>query len=266
MTGVPGDAPEGHGLGDLTDDAFLCGRLRLWQPARGYRAATDPVLLAAACPAHPGESVLDLGCGAGAAALCLGARVPGLHLAGAEVQPGYAILARANAARNGMAIEVVTADVANLPPALRRDFDHVIANPPYYAPGAGTRAADPGREAALREDTPWTVWVGTAARRLRPGGWLTLILGADRLAAALAAIEAEGRLGSVSVLPLAPRAGRDAVRVILRARKGGRAPLRLLAPLVIHQGATHQGDREQYAPTVSGILRDGEPIRLFDRM
>jgi tRNA1Val (adenine37-N6)-methyltransferase len=259
MTG----APEGHGLGDLTDDAFLGGRLRLWQPARGYRAATDPVLLAAACPARPGDAVLDLGCGAGAAALCLGARVAGLRLAGAEVQPGYAMLARANAARNGMAMQVATADVADLPPDLRRDFDQVIANPPYYAPNAGTRAADPGREAALREATPWPVWVGTAARRLRPGGWLTLILGADRLAAALSAIDAEGRLGSVSVLPLAPRIGRDAVRVILRARKGGRAALRLLAPMILHDGATHQGDREQYSPEADAILRGGGPILRF---
>ncbi len=35
------------GPDDLTDDAFLGGRLQLWQPISGYRAATDPVLLAA---------------------------------------------------------------------------------------------------------------------------------------------------------------------------------------------------------------------------
>ena len=90
----------------LTDDKFLMGRLRLLQPAQGYRAATDPVLLAAACPASAGQSVLDLGCGAGAAALCLAARVPGLALAGLELQPGYADLARRNAARNGIAMQV----------------------------------------------------------------------------------------------------------------------------------------------------------------
>ena len=70
----------------LSDDKFLCGRLRLLQPVKGYRAATDPVLLAAACPAEPGQSVLDLGCGAGAATLCLGLRVPGLALSGLELQ------------------------------------------------------------------------------------------------------------------------------------------------------------------------------------
>ena len=81
-----------------TRDAFLGGKLRLRQPRRGYRAGIDPVLLAASVPARPGQSVLDLGCGAGAAALCLAARVGGLRLAGLERQADYAELARANAA------------------------------------------------------------------------------------------------------------------------------------------------------------------------
>ncbi|MFN4157278.1 MAG: tRNA1(Val) (adenine(37)-N6)-methyltransferase [Gemmobacter sp.] len=263
MTTTPEDhaPPEGHGLGALTDDAFLCGRLRMWQPARGYRAATDPILLAAACPAVSGQAVLDLGCGAGAAMLSLGLRVPGLRLSGVEVQPGYAMLARANAARNGLQVEVEIGDVADMPRALRRDFDHVIANPPYYPPGAGSPAWDAGREVALREATPLAAWVATAAQRLRSGGWLTLIVGADRLAPVLAA--AEGRLGSVAILPLAPREGRAAVRVVLRARKGGRGPLRLLAPLVLHAGATHQGDHEDDTDEARVILRNGAAIDRF---
>ena len=95
----------------LSDDKFLSGRLRLLQPRQGYRAATDPVLLAAACPALPGQSVLDLGCGVGAAALCLATRVPDLRLAGLELQPEYAELARRNAAQNGIAMQV---EVGNL--------------------------------------------------------------------------------------------------------------------------------------------------------
>jgi tRNA1(Val) A37 N6-methylase TrmN6 len=249
------------GLGPLSEDAFLGGRIVLWQPLAGYRAAIDAVLLAAACPAAPGEAVLDLGCGAGAAALCLGARVPGVVLAGLEVQPGYAALARANAARNRMAFEVHQGDVAREPPALRRAFDHVIANPPYYPPD-GTPAADPGRARALSEATPLRDWTECARRRLRPGGWLTLILGADRLGTALAAIE--GRMGSVAVLPLAPRAGRGAVRVLIRARKGGRAALRLLAPMVLHAAPVHPGDREDNTPEATAVLRESGAIRRFD--
>ena len=134
-------------MDDLTHDAFLCGKLHLWQPRRGYRAATDPVLLAAACPALPGQSVLDLGCGVGAAALCLAARVPDLRLFGLEVQPDYAALAQRNAAENGIAMQVECGDLADMPPALRIGFDHVIANPPYY-PRGGTHSPIAGRDMA----------------------------------------------------------------------------------------------------------------------
>lgn len=242
---------------ELSDDKFLCGRLRLLQPLKGYRAATDPVLLAAACPAEPGQSVLDLGCGAGAAALCLGHRVPGLSLAGLELQPAYADLARRNAARNAIPVEVHEGDLARIPSDLRRDFDHVIANPPYY-PAGGSPSPIPARARAMQVDTPLSAWVQAATRRLRPGGWLTLICGADALPEVLAALAP--KLGSASVLPLAPRAGKPALRVILQARKGGRAPFRLLAPFIIHAGAAHDGDRESYTPAANAVLRDGADL------
>jgi tRNA1(Val) A37 N6-methylase TrmN6 len=246
-----------QGAGEVTDDKFLCGRLRLLQPAQGYRAATDPVLLAAACPAAPGESVLDLGCGVGAAALCLGLRVPDLALAGLELQPDYAALARQNGTRNGIALEVHEGDLARMPRALRRDFDHVIANPPYYPPG-GSPSPVPGRARAMQVETPLADWVTAAGRRLRPGGWLTLICGADGLPQVLGALG--GKLGSATVLPLAARQGRAALRVIVQVRKGGRAPFRLLAPFVIHQGDAHDGDRESYTPQANAVLRDGADL------
>ncbi|MBL9050282.1 MAG: methyltransferase [Tabrizicola sp.] len=243
---------------ELSDDKFLCGRLRLLQPLKGYRAATDPVLLAAACPAEPGQSVLDLGCGAGAAALCLGLRVPGLALAGLELQPAYADLARRNAARNGMSVEVFEGDLARMPTALRRDFDQVIANPPYY-PAGGSPSPVAARARAMQVVTPLADWVGAATRRLRPGGWLTLICGADGLSEVLASLAP--KLGSAAVLPLAAREGRPALRVIVQARKGGRAPLRLLAPFVLHAGATHDGDRENYTAEAMAVLREGADLR-----
>lgn len=241
----------------LSDDKFLMGRLRLLQPVKGYRAATDPVLLAAACPAVAGQAVLDLGCGAGAAALCLAARVPGVVLAGLEVQPEYADLARRNAARNAVAMEVVAGDLAAMPRALRRGFDHVIANPPYYAAG-GSPSPVAVRDKALRVETPIAEWVAAAGQRLHPGGWLTMIFATPCLPEALAALAP--KMGSAVVLPLAPRAGREPPRVILRARKGGRAAFRLLAPFVIHEGAAHDGDRENYTAAANAVLRDGADL------
>lgn len=247
---------------DLSDDKFLCGKLHLWQPLKGYRAATDPVLLAAACPATSGQSVLDLGCGAGAAVLCLGRRVPGLSLAGLELQSGYADLARRNAERNGIGVEVHEGDLARMPKALRRDFDHVIANPPYY-PAGGTPSPLTARATAMQVETPLADWVTAASRRLRPGGWLTLICGTDGLPQVLGAMGT--KLGSAAVLPLAAREGRPALRILLQARKGGRAAFRLLAPFVIHDGPAHDGDRESYTPQANAILRDGADLLAWFR-
>ncbi len=237
----------------VSDDKFLCGKLRLLQPIKGYRAATDPVLLAAACQAQAGDRVLDLGCGAGAAALCLGARVPGVQLSGLEVQPAYADLARRNAQRNGIAFAVHDGDLAQMPAPLRTEFDHVIMNPPYYPPG-GTPSPVASRAQAMQVDLPLADWVAAGARRLAPAGWLTLICGADGLPDVLAGM---AKMGSIAVLPLAPRQGRAAVRIIVQARKGGRGPFRLLAPFVIHQGDAHYGDRESYTTAASAVLRGG---------
>lgn len=241
----------------LTDDLFLGGRLRLLQPKSGYRAATDPVFLAAACFAKAGESVLDLGCGAGVASLCLGARVSGLAQAGLELQSEYADLARRNAARNGLGFEVFEGDVRALPPALRRDFDHVIVNPPYY-PQTGTRSPQSDRAVALQVDeVPLAKWLEVAARRLRPGGWCVMITGADALPELLGGL---GTLGSVSVLPLSAREGRAAKRVILRARKSGRAGFALLPPMILHRGAAHEGDFNSSTEAASAILRNGADL------
>ncbi len=245
----------------LTCDEFLGGKIRLWQPREGYRAGVDPVLLAAGVPAEAGQDVLEIGCGAGAAILCLGARVQGLTLTGVEVQPAYAALARRNAAGNGLAIEVVEADLRAFPADLRqRHWHHILMNPPYFDRTASTASVDEGRDTALGGDTPLADWIGVAARRLRPKGTLTLIQRIERLPEALMACE--GRLGSVIVRPLAPREGRAPKLFLLQARKGGRAAFHLAPPLVLHEGSTHVGDREDYTAEARAILRDGKPLPL----
>ncbi|PPB80525.1 tRNA1(Val) A37 N6-methylase TrmN6 [Albidovulum inexpectatum] len=246
---------------DLTCDHFLNGRLQILQPRQGYRAAMDPVFLAAAVPARPGQTVLELGCGVGVASLCLGARVPDLGLVGLELQPDYASLARRNAEAAGMTLEVVEGDLSSPPPELRaRSFDHVMANPPYYPPGGGTPASDRGRERSLREETPLAQWVQTAIRRLRSGGWMTFIQSADRLPDLMAGLDR--RMGDIRVLPLAPRIGREARRVIVQARKGGRGPFRLLAPFIVHDGPVHLRDAEDLTDAARAVVRDGAALPL----
>ena len=243
---------------ELSHDAFLGGRLHLWQPLHGYRAGVDPVLLAATVEAEAGQSVLELGCGVGAAILCLGTRVPGLHLTGVERQADYAALARRNA---GDAMTVVESDIASLPLSVRQQqFDHVLANPPYYRRSASVAAHDPAREEALAEVTPLHLWVEVAAKRLAPKGYAHFIHRAERLPDLLRALPHD--IGSAEVLPISPRAGRDAELVILRGRKNGRGAFRLHPPCVMHEGARHLADGDSYVPAIQAVLRDGAPLRF----
>mgnify|MGYP006275358527 CR=1 FL=1 len=244
---------------ETTEDAFLGGRLTVAQPARGYRAGIDPIVMAAAVPARPGQSVLELGCGAGVASLALGARVPGLTQAALELLPEMAALARANAAHNGLPLEVVEGDVAAMPGALKaRRFDHVMLNPPWFARTASVPAADAGRETGLGEGAPLATWLVAAAKRLAPRGVLTLIHRAERLPDVLSGLPAS--VGSPEVLPLWPRAGQAARLIVARARAGGRAPFRLHAGEVLHEGAAHPGDREHFTDRLRAVLREGAAL------
>lgn len=231
---------------------MLGGRVRLLQPRDGYRAAVDPVLLAAAMGAGPGEAVLDLGCGVGAAGFCLTARRPGVRVVGLEIQPDLAALARRNAALNGMEdwFRVAEGDAARPPEALE-GFDHVMTNPPFHEAAAGTRPGDPSRAVAHVEGGLGLAgWLKAAVKALRPKGRLALIHRADRLADILAALKGRG-VGEVTVLPLWPKAGRPAGRVIVAARKGVRTPFRLLPGLVLHAGDG------AYTPEAEAVLRGG---------
>lgn len=247
---------------DLTQDDFLGGKARLWQPRTGYRAGIDPVLLAASVQARPGQSVLELGCGGGAALVCLGTRVGGLSLTGVELQPGYAALARDNLRANGLQGMIADADLTDLPRDIRsQSFDHVMANPPYFQSDHRTRASDPAREIALAGDTPLADWAAVAAKRLKPGGQAVFIQNALRLPDLLSAMAAH--LGSLELLPLAPRPGRAPNLIVLRGRKGGRAGFRFLPALALHQPATTPAPHgKDYSPAIHAVLTEAAALEF----
>lgn len=244
---------------NLTQDDFLGGQLVLSQPRTGYRAGVDPVFLASAVQASAGQSVLELGCGVGAASLCLGRRVPGLALHGIERQADHAALARKNAEDNDISMMVYEGDLTQMPDALRaQNFDHVMMNPPYFDRTRGSMSPHDAREQAMGEETPLAVWLDQATRRLKPRGMLTMINAAERLPDILTALD--DRLGSVVVQPLSPRDGRAAKLLLVQARKGGRATFRLAAPIILHEGPIHTHDREHYTADVQAILRKGAAL------
>jgi tRNA1(Val) A37 N6-methylase TrmN6 len=212
---------------ETTQDLLLGGRVRLEQPAEGLRAAIDAVLLAAAIPARAPEAVLELGCGTGAALLCLAARVPGLALHGVELDAGLAEIARRNAA--GLGASIVAGDIRGALPECR----HAFANPPYW-PGGSASPIALRRNAAHEAEAGLEDWAGALARGLVHRGMASMILPAARFGQAAAALRGAG-CGSLTMLPLWPRAGVAAKRVILQAIKGGRGPDRLLSGLVLHE-------------------------------
>lgn len=238
---------------ETSDDTLLGGRVLLKQPREGYRAAIDPVFLAAAVPALPGDLVLDVGAGVGAAALCLMRREPGCNVRGIEVQRELVRLATENVFANGLSgrIDVMVGDLLRPPPRLAPGaFAHVMANPPYLAEGTATPPPDTGKARANVEgEAQIADWVRFALAMVRPKGSVTFIHRADRLDVLLAAIS--GKAGDIAVFPLWPGVAKPANRVIVRARKGVANPTRLLPGLVLHEADG------RYTPAADAVLREG---------
>jgi tRNA1Val (adenine37-N6)-methyltransferase len=226
-----------------TEDRFLDGRLTLRQPARGFRAGLDAVMLAASVPARADDEVLELGAGVGTASLCLAARVAGCLITGIEIDENLARLANENAASNAMVniVTFATGDAMSPPRAFRRAFDHVLCNPPFH--DERSRASpDVSRARALQGDLKQ--WLKAGLKRTAPKGTFTAILRADRLNEALTALPAAG----IAILPLWPKRDEAAKRIIIRCRPGSRAPLTLLPGLTLHENG-------QYTPEADAILR-----------
>lgn len=254
MSSKPDQRPKAAQAMELTDDAFLGGRVQAWQPAQGFRAGLDSVTLAASVPARAREHVCDLGAGAGIASLCLAARVPGLHITAVEIDAGLAALAQANGDRNNAQIEAIVADVLKRPRTLaRQHFHHVLTNPPFHDIAKGTRAPEGAKARATSAHAPDLVtWLRFARALTRPKGTVTAILPPDQLPLALQALAPQGQ--GAEIIPLWPKPGAAAKRIIIRTRMNSKAPLQLHAGLLL---ATTAG---KPTPEAEAVLRHGQAL------
>jgi tRNA1(Val) A37 N6-methylase TrmN6 len=235
----------------ISDDTILGGRVRLKQAVGGYRAGLDAALLAAACDPVPAGRALDVGCGVGGVMLAAAARWPATTFLGLERDAAAVALAHENIALNGFEalVAVIEGDAVaafsklGLPP-----FDSVVSNPPYFDDATALRGPAPAKLNAWIAPEGLAAWLGFMTKAAREGGAITVIHRADRLADLLAGLALKA--GSFQIRPVHPFADAPAKRVLVRAVKTGKAPLRLLPPLILHDR-----DGAKYRPDVEAILR-----------
>lgn len=244
-------------------DLFLNGLVELLQPVEGYRAATDPVLLAASIPAKKGQKVLDVGCGVGAATFCLAARIEGLSLSGVEIQSPLVAIAQENIRLNKREenVRILEGNITKrLMDPEPNSFDHVMANPPFYEAGSGHRPPNEIKARAhMEEDAQLSDWVDYMLRMAKPKGTITFINRSERLEETLAAFK--GRIGDLILFPIwsmspTGEKKRFAKRFILQGRKGVKTPMRFAPGLVVHE------DDGGYSAKASAILKDGDSLNL----
>ncbi|MFC4724245.1 tRNA1(Val) (adenine(37)-N6)-methyltransferase [Glycocaulis abyssi] len=236
------------GEAEISRSTLHDGRVMLDQPVKGYRAGLDAVLLAAALELRPGAQACEFGCGAGAALLCAARLNPDARFTAFEKDQAMAALAAANIVLNGGEdrIEVETGDALALAGTAR--FDAVFFNPPFFDDESALRPPSAEKRGAWISDAPLADWIGAGLKALRPRGQIVLIHRADRLGDILA--EFQGRAGDIGVLPVHPRAGEPAKRIIVRAVKASRAPLRILPGLIVHGG-----EGERFMSEAAAVLK-----------
>lgn len=238
---------------EYTIDDFLGGLVHLKQAKQGYRATSDAVLLASSIPASSGESILDVGCGNGVVALCLGARVHNLTLTGIEIQPELVALAKENADVNHQNFSVIKGDISkNISELKSKTFHHVMTNPPYFTE-SNTRQ-DIQQATAYQETLPLDIWIDFCLKYLRPQGTFTIIHRTQRIPEILALLRK--RLGGISLVPFWPKEGLQPKRILIQGTLGSKKPFVLHPGFVLHQ------KNNSRTPEIESVMRCGNALKI----
>ena len=243
---------------ELTTDRLLGQRIILSQPKSGYRVGSDAILLAASIPANNGQTVLDVGAGVGAVALCLATRMTGIKVYGLELQIKLAQLASENGAINNLTdrVQFLCGDIHKPPEEINRTiFDHTACNPPFYTEGRASLSPDPGKALAHSEKgTPLSEWLNFCLRRTRPGGTVTVIHRTARLHDILS--EWKKGAGDMTVIPLWSKPNHPAKRVIVQAKVGSNGPV------ILHPGIRLHDEDGSNSEKAQAILSGGAALDL----
>lgn len=257
-----------------TTDAFLGGCFEVFQPVDGHRAGLDALLIAACVPRDLEGTLADFGAGAGVAgfaALC-GCRAKQVDLI--ENAVPLASLTRrsvdlpANRHLKGR-VRILEADI--LAPARERreagladqSYDFAITNPPYNdssfrKPSSGGKAA-----AHMMSEDLLDRWMRAITAALKPGGRFVAILRPRSLTSLLAATGS--RFGGLVLKPVQSRVDTPASRLLVGGVKGSRAPLAIVAPLIVHDQAGTLSSHVQAISCGAGFIdlfgeRDYRPV------
>ena len=244
-------------MDEITKDSFLGGGIEIWQPKKGYRAGIDPILLAASVNVSAGQKVLDLGCGVGTASFAIGYRVKNVELYGIEIQKVFADLADLNSKENGIEFQVECTNISKLSSNITsKNFDHVIANPPYFDRKSSVRGINLTKEKSFGDTRPISEWLKVAAKRAKPKGFVHFIVRSDRLMEIFTNMP--NSLGSLVITPIISRKNQNAKLTILHAKKNGRAGFIISSPIILHP--LKSDSRKKYVPKVDKVLRNGASL------
>lgn len=245
---------------ELSKDDFLGGAIKIWQPKNGYRAGMDPILLAATVNVSEGQKVLDLGCGVGTASFAIGFRVKKTKLYGIEIQKSLVDLASRNSKENGIALKIECADILNLPSSIKNEnFDHVIANPPYFDRKSSVSSKNLSKEKAFGDSHPITEWLKVAAKRAKPKGFVHFIVRTNRLPEIFSNVPKS--LGSLVMTPIISRENQKAKLTILHAKKNGCADFMVSSPIVLHPEKKEASSK--YVLEIENVLRKGTSLTTW---